>query len=73
MVVRRARHSKGRLVFKRYASAGRAGEEGSNTMRLKRRMGSHRLLPGRYRLTLIAVDAAGNRSRPLSANFTVRR
>jgi len=41
-------------------------------MRLRRRLGSRRLLPGRYRLTLVAVDAAANPSKPLSARFTVR-
>jgi hypothetical protein len=73
VVLKRARHRNGRLVFTRYASAGRAAAEGSNAMRLRRRLGSRRLAPGRYRLTLVAVDAAANRSKPLSAKLTIRR
>jgi hypothetical protein len=31
-----------------------------------------RLAPGRYRVTLVATDAAGNRSGPRRAQFTLR-
>jgi hypothetical protein len=35
------------------------------------RLGRKRLRPGRYRLTATATDAAGNRSRPAAATFTI--
>jgi hypothetical protein len=40
---------------------------GANTARRR-----HALRPGRYRLTLVATDAAGNRSKPRQLTFRVR-
>jgi len=73
LVLQRASRSGGRTVFKRYARATRAGTAGMNRMRLRRRLGSRRLAPGRYRLTLVARDAAANRSNAVRAKFTVKR
>jgi hypothetical protein len=64
----RARSSKyvrTRLGFSRRALAG------LNSFRLSGRLRGRRLRPGRYRLVLVAVDAAGNASSPARARFSV--
>jgi PKD repeat protein len=73
LVLERARRRDGRIVFTRYARAGRGATAGANRITLRRRLGARRLAPGRYRLTLVARDAAANRSNTLRAKFTVRR
>jgi hypothetical protein len=73
LVLQRAQRRNGRTVFTRYASTARAGTAGENRMMLKRRLGARRLAPGRYRLTLVARDAAANTSNRVRASFTVRR
>jgi hypothetical protein len=35
------------------------------------RIGTRRLLPGRYRFVVNAIDAAGNRSAPRTISFTI--
>jgi hypothetical protein len=47
------------------------GRAGANSFRLRARLGRRALSPGAYRLTLVAIDAAGNRSRPARGRFTV--
>jgi hypothetical protein len=47
-----------------------AGQSGSNSVKLARLKKSR---PGRYRLTVVAVDAAGNRSVPVRSTFKVKR
>jgi DNA-binding beta-propeller fold protein YncE len=44
---------------------------GANSIAFKGRVGGRRLAPGRYRAQITATDAAGNRSKPASAGFTV--
>ena len=44
------------------------GKKGALTLRLRRWM-----RPGRYRLTIVAIDAAGNASRPARRTVTIRR
>jgi hypothetical protein len=73
LVLERAQRRNGRLVFTRYARTARAGTAGANRMMLRRKLGSRRLAPGQYRLTLVARDAAANRSNAVRAKFTVRR
>ncbi len=73
LVLQRAQRRNGRTVFTRYASAARAGTAGANRMMLRRRLGARKLAPGRYRLTLVARDAAANTSNRARASFTVRR
>ncbi len=73
LVLKRAVRRNGHVVFKRYARASRAGSAGTNRMRLRRKVGSRRLAPGRYRLTLVARDAAANRSNAVRAKFRVKR
>jgi hypothetical protein len=48
-----------------------AGDAGRNTFRLRPRIRRRTLRTGTYRLTLRAVDAAGNRSLPVGAHFRV--
>jgi plastocyanin len=45
-----------------------AGKAGTNVLKLPKRLSA-----GRYALTLIATDAAGNASAPLKLKFTVKR
>jgi hypothetical protein len=73
LVLQRAARRNGHTVFTRYARASRAGTAGVNRMMLRRRLGARRLAPGRYRLTLVARDAAANRSNAVSTKFTVKR
>jgi hypothetical protein len=47
-----------------------AARRGANRIHLTRRMAPR---PGRYRLTLVAVDRAGARSRPATTRFTAGR
>jgi hypothetical protein len=46
---------------------------GAYAFRLTRRFAGRTLRPGRYRLAVVARDAAGNRVGPLTARFTVAR
>jgi hypothetical protein len=48
-----------------------SGKAGANSFRLRPRIGRRVLAAGAYRLTLVAIDAAGNRSRAAKARFTV--
>ena len=45
---------------------------GANTIRLPARVGGHKLAKGRYRVTAVATDAAGNVSKHVRATITVR-
>jgi hypothetical protein len=71
---RRPARRRGRFRFVRlrggYAITRRAGPA---VARLRGRLRRRLLRPGRYRVVLVAVDAAGNRSRPGRAPFRVRR
>jgi hypothetical protein len=49
------------------------GVPGANRVRFSGRLGGHKLAPGSYRLIARAVDAAGNRSKAVSAAFRVAR
>jgi hypothetical protein len=60
----------------RLARAGRlvrSGRVGANTLRFSGRIGKRALAAGRYRITLVATDAAGNRSRPARVLLRVLR
>jgi hypothetical protein len=57
----------------RYAPAGRfavRSKAKADSHRFKGRIGSKKLTPGRYRVRLVATDAAGNHSRPTT--FAIR-
>jgi hypothetical protein len=58
----------------RYVSAGtlrRSGAKGANSIRFTGRIGTRALGPGRYRATITASDAAGNRSARSSTAFRI--
>lgn len=55
----------GQLVF--------AAKAGDNVLRFTGRVGGRALGPGRYRLTGVATDAAGNAARPFSVVVTILR
>jgi CSLREA domain-containing protein len=60
----------------RYVRTGRfahASARGANVKRFSGRIGRRSLKPGRYRVALVASDAAGNKSKPKRLNFRVVR
>jgi hypothetical protein len=59
--------------FRRIGAFARPGGVGTNTRRFSGRIGRRSLKPGRYRATLVATDAAGNRSKPVRLRFRVVR
>jgi len=73
ITVERARRRGGHTVFARFGRAARAAVAGANKLTIKRTFGARKLSPGSYRVTLVATDAAGNRSKPARAKFTVKR
>jgi hypothetical protein len=48
-------------------------EAGPNTLTFRGRVGGRRLALGRYLLTAVARDAAGNRSQPVRRRFRIVR
>jgi hypothetical protein len=65
-----------RLAGRRARTVGtlrRSGLAGANRVRFSGRIGRRRLAPGRYRLTVRATDAAGNRSAARSRTFRIVR
>lgn len=63
-----------RVVFKLRASLNFKGlRAGASKLRFNGKAGKRRLAPGAYRATILATDAAGNRSAPRRAAFTVLR
>jgi hypothetical protein len=57
----------------RIGSLTQQGMAGANKKRFERRIGKRRLRRGAYRLTVVATDAAGNRSRRKRVNFRIVR
>jgi polysaccharide biosynthesis protein PslG len=51
----------------------RSGHAGTNRLRFRGRLAGRRLPPGRYRLLVVGLDAAGNRSRAATASFRIER
>lgn len=74
---RQTASNRGRRACRRYVTLrGRIvkdGQAGLNRTRMRTRIGGRKLRPGRYRLTAVARDAAGNRSAIKKARFRVRR
>jgi hypothetical protein len=56
---------------RRKGSVVHLGAAGTNAFQFSGRVGGHALKRGRYRLTGVAVDAAGNRSKPARRSFRV--
>ena len=59
--------------YKREGTLRRRGRQGRNDIRFSGRIGRRALKPGRYRASLRATDAAGNRSRTRYLDFQVVR
>jgi hypothetical protein len=59
----------------RYVKAGvltrRKAKAGNNKLAFTGRVGKRKLAPGRYRATITATDAAGNRSKPRTISFKI--
>jgi hypothetical protein len=55
------------------ATLRRTQAAGAVSVTIKKRIGRARLRPGRYTATILATDAAGNRSRAYRVKFTVMR
>ena len=73
---RETRRNRKRSRCTRYVRAGsfaHAAQAGANRKRFSGRIGRARLRPARYRVTLTATDASGNRSRAKRLNFRVVR
>jgi uncharacterized delta-60 repeat protein len=60
-------------LWRRAGRMRHAGGAGANSVRFSGRLQGRHLKAGRHRLRLIAVDAAGQRSQPRRARFTVLR
>jgi hypothetical protein len=74
--VRRRRGLRGRSCTRYVPVRGsfrHRSEPGLNTLRFSGRVGGRRLALGRYRLTAVARDAAGNRSLPIRRRFRIVR
>jgi hypothetical protein len=67
-----ARRSKGRYRTKGTLTRRRL-QAGKHTIAFRGRLAGKKLAPGRYRATLIATDAAGNRSSPERLPFRVKK
>ncbi len=59
--------------YKRAGTLERSGRQGRNAVRFSGRIGKRALRRGRYRLTITATDAAGNRSKPKRTSFRIVR
>jgi hypothetical protein len=59
--------------FRRAGALTRAGKAGRNAVRFDGFVRRHDLGPGRYRITALPRDAAGNRGRAKRARFTLLR
>lgn len=62
-----------RVRFRKVGVLRRAGRLGLNRVPFNGRIGSRKLRRGRYRATIVATDAAGNRSKPKRLRFKVRK
>ena len=74
--VKQTRNNRGKRKCTRYARFGRfanASGAGANKHRYKGRIGKKAMKPGPYRATLVATDAAGNRSKAKALTLRVVR
>jgi len=67
----RARHGKRCIRFVKAGIQRRSAAQGANRLKLGGRVGKRVLPAGRYRVTLVATDAAGNASKPLMRRLRV--
>jgi streptogramin lyase len=68
---RKNRKKKSCTLFKKAGTLTRTSHAGKNNVKFSGRIGKKALKVGKYRLTIIASDAAGNKSKPKSLNFRV--
>jgi hypothetical protein len=66
-ITRVSRPHRGAVAMQRVAVAG-----GKVALRLPKRFRGHKFAAGRYRVTVVAVDASGARSRPVRRSLVVR-
>jgi hypothetical protein len=71
-VTRKNRRKRRCTRFVKSGTLTRRSVQGLNTVAFSGRVGRKKLKPARYRMTLVAVDAAGNRSVPRRLSFRVR-
>jgi hypothetical protein len=70
---RRNRSARKCTRFVKRGAFAQNGKLGQNRKKFSGKIGRKKLRPGRYRATLVARDAAGNRSKPKRLNFRVVR
>ncbi len=68
---RRARHGRRCVRFKTAGTQRRAAASGANRLAIGGKLGRRTLPIGAYRLTIIATDAAGNASKPITRRLRV--
>jgi hypothetical protein len=73
IAIKRAVKRGGHVRLRTVGSLTRTGAEGANTIRFSGRIGKRALRPGRYRVVLRAIDAAGNRSQPRTVGLRIER
>jgi hypothetical protein len=64
-------HKRGAKRFVRIGALRRSSAAGGNRVPFSGRLRGRALAPGRYRLTLVARDAAGQRSAPVRRRFRI--
>jgi PKD domain-containing protein len=69
----RARSGRRCTRFRMEGALTRQAPAGARRLGFSGRLGRKALRPGRYRVTVVAIDAAGNRSRSRSTRFTLVR
>lgn len=70
---RRAKHGRRCARYRRIGTQARPGVGGANSLTIAGKVGRRTIPAGRYRLTIIATDAAGNASAPIRKTLTVKR
>jgi hypothetical protein len=58
-------------LYKTKGTLRRNGRAGANSVAFSGRIGARKLAKGRYRITVTATDAAGNKARPRTVTFKV--
>jgi hypothetical protein len=67
------RRAGSRARFRTLGTVRRSAVQGANRLSLSRRLRAKVRRPGRYRVLIVAVDAAGNRSTPRATRLALRR
>ena len=67
------RRAGSRARFRTLGTVRRSAVQGANRLSLSRRLRAKVRRPGRYRVLIVAVDAAGNRSTPRATRLALKR